>query len=160
MHIDIKIAVQPVVKAYLQKNFNVEPFELSQDNQYGIFLYNCLTHVKKVRKLTSVQKCFIPTANDLQSRYSEILTIRLTERTWRRKGSFIHPDMQTGFNRMVMFDLNDSLYLWVESRTGDKKITLKQAFLEFREKFGLTEDNLPLKTMEKKYERYRFPATA
>jgi hypothetical protein len=150
MYIEIKIAVQPLVKAYLKKNYNIEPFDLKQDNQYGIFLHNCLSPVKKVLTLKRSPILDINT-----EKYTEVLTLRLSERAWRRQGSFISAEKQRGFNKMVLLDLSEKLYLYVDSRTCSGQVTLTQAFLEFREKFDLQEENLTLKSMEKKYERYR-----
>lgn len=150
MYIEIKIAVQPLVKAYLRKNYCVEPFYLRQDNQYGIFLHNCLSPVKKV---LSTRQSVILDIN--MAKYSEILTLRLSERAWSRQGSFISAEKQRGFNKMVLLDLSEKLYLYVDSRTYNSQVTLTEAFLEFRKKFDLQEENLTLKSMEKKYERYR-----
>ena len=68
MYVDIKIAVLPLVKAYLENNYGAEPFELSQDNQYGIFLFNCLVHVKKVSKI-------LPELEINTNYYTETLTM-------------------------------------------------------------------------------------
>jgi len=146
-YIDINIDVMPIVKLFLSKSFQTEPFYVCQDNQYGIFLYNCLASLKKSKKHTSL------TMN--KNKYSETLTLRIAEDTYVRRGHFIHPDKQTGFNRMVLFNMGDIFYHWIDNCLQVQGMTQRNAFLSFREKFGLTEDDISLKTLEKKYERYR-----
>lgn len=147
MFIQVPIAVSPSVKKYIAHRHSVDPFVLSRTNAYGIFLHNCLVRLKE-HPAVVYEKLN-------EKVYHDKLTLALSEDQFSRHGWFIHPKKQYDFNRMVEMMLDHEFQFFVDTAVnfGHKKIY--QAFYDFREKFDLTEDDLTLKTMEKRYERYR-----
>ncbi len=148
MIVDIKICVLPEVKKFIQHRYPVHPFVLSKKNKYGIFLYHCLVKINsKVKE----------SAFDMDmNKYSEVLTIRLSDDCWRRKGYYIHPQKQIDFNSFVSMEMDDAFYDHMDYYYKDQGRKIQHSIYEFRNKFKLTEDDVTLKCLEKKYERYRF----
>ena len=87
--------------------------------------------------------------------YSEKLALGLSEDLYSRKGDYIHPKKQYDFNRLVELIMNQDFYFCIDVMTQIKGQKLKEAFYYFRDIYHLTEDDLTLKTMQKRYERYR-----
>lgn len=152
MIVNIKICVLPEVKKFIEHKYSVAPFILTKKNKYGIFLYHCLVRINSKVKESAFEVD--------QKKYSETLTIRLSDDMWRRKGYYIHPQKQIDFNSFVSMEMDDAFYDHMDfhyQHQGDK---IQHSIYKFREKFGLTEDDLTLKCLEKKYERYRLGLTA
>lgn len=152
MIVDIKICVLPEIKKFIGYRYQVNPFILSKKNKYGIFLYHCLVKINsKVKE----------SAFDIDTKkYSEVLTIRLSDDMWRRKGYYIHPQKQIDFNSLVSMEMDDAFYYHMEYYFKVQGNKIQHSIFSFRDKFGLTEDDVTLKCLEKKYERYRFGITA
>jgi hypothetical protein len=147
MTIEIKIAVKPVVKKYLSAKVKTNPMILSRTNIYGIFLYNCLVRVR-----WKVKACLIGVDTD---KYPDILNVVISEDMWQRKGWYIHPQKQADFNNLIAKMLDDEFHYFMDIQTMELGQKIYSSFLKFREKFDLTEDDMPIKTMEKNYQRYR-----
>jgi hypothetical protein len=144
MILEIKIEVSPLVKAFLRYKHPITPFELYRNNQYGIFLYNALSHLKPVGgKKVNLAK------------YSETLRLLLPEDTYSRQGLHIHPQKVVDFNNMVLYNLDEDFCNWMDVCTSIKGGKTQDFYFAFRENYGLNENNFTLKCMEKKWERHR-----
>ncbi len=144
MTLDLKIEVTPLVKAFLRYKYPVAPFELYRNNQYGIFLFNALSHLQPVEGV-QVNK----------EKYTETLRLRTTERIWSKQGLFIHPQKVVDFNNLVLYNLDEDFCNWMDVCATMKQGKLQDYYFAFREHYGLNENLLTLKCMEKKYERHR-----
>lgn len=151
MNIEIKIAVKPVVKKYLAGKVKTDPMALSKTNPYGIFLYNCL-----VRLNGKVRACLVGVDTD---KYPSVLKVKISEDMWQRKGWYLHPQKQVDFNNLIIKMLDDEFHYYMDVQTQLLGHKIYTSFLRFREKFDFTEDDMPIKTMEKNYERYRKSVT-
>nr|WP_199083050.1 hypothetical protein [Pedobacter sp. ASV19] len=152
MIIEIKIAVKPIIKKYLSSKVKTDPMILSRTNAYGIFIYNCLVRMSGKGKASLVG---VDT-----NKYPEVLKITVSEDMWRRKGWYMHPQKQIDFNKFIAKLLDDEFHYFMDLNTQVLGHKIYGSFLQFREKFDFTEDDLPIKTMEKNYERYRLGLTA
>jgi hypothetical protein len=156
MSIEIPIAVSPVVKKYIAHRHDITPFVVSRSNHYGIFLHNCLTRLKFHQDKAEQIAC-----KDLNLNiYSEKLMLGLTEDLYSRKGYYIHPRKQYDFNRLVELIMNQDFYFCVDTLTQIKGMKMNEAFYHYRDIYHFTEDDLALKTMQKRYERYQNQLTA
>lgn len=147
MNIEIKIAVKPIVKKYLAGKVKTDPMILSKTNPYGIFLINCL-----VRLSGKARACLVGV--DIE-KYPEILKVVISEDMWQRIGWYLHPKKQVDFNNLIAKMLDDEFHYYMDIQTQELNQKIYPSFLRFREKFDFTEDDLPIKTMEKNYQRYR-----
>lgn len=147
MHIEIRISLKPGLKKYLSARISTSPFTLCKTNSFGIFLFQCLVLRPDLKK-NSVAVI------DLE-RYSETMTIRISDGIWKRKGWYINNQSILDFNKFVSDLMDRELYLFMDLKTKVGHQKIYSSFLAFREKYDLTEEDLPIKTMEKKYERYR-----
>ncbi len=145
MNIEISIDVSPAVKKYIAHRHDIKPFVVSRTNYFGIFLHNCLARVKDE----------IVAAPINPQVYTQKLMLGLSEDLYNRKGWYIHPKKQYDFNRLVELMIEQDFYYFVELQTQVARQTMDAAFYEFRDFFHFTEDDLTLKTMQKRYERYR-----
>ncbi|MBB2149159.1 hypothetical protein [Pedobacter gandavensis] len=152
MNIEIKIAVKPIVKKYLSAKVKTDPMILSKTNTYGIFLYNCL-----VRISGKVRACLVGVDTE---KYPEILKVVISEDMWQRRGWYLHPQKQTDFNNLITKMLDNEFHYYMDIQTQELNQKIYPSFLRFREKFDFTEDDLPIKTMEKNYQRYRTSLSA
>jgi len=147
MKIEITIAVKPVIKKYLSLKVNTTPLILSKTHAYGIFLYHCLVRISdKNRPAYS--------AVDTE-KYPDSIKVVISEDMWRRKGWYIHSQKQADFNKFVAKMLDEEFHYYMDIQTQDNHQKIYTSFLKFREKYDFTEDDMPIKTMEKNYERYR-----
>ena len=162
MIIEIKIAVLPVVKAFLGYRHSVDPFEVSRNSQYGIFLFNALSNLRPVEDVPIETKKFadyLRKIEDYNKKYAEVLLLKMTDRTWIRQGLYISKQKQIDFNNLVLYNLDEDFCNWMSacSQFGGKQ---QDHFFNFREHYGLTENNFTLKCMEKKWQRHRTAITA
>jgi hypothetical protein len=148
MNIEISIAVSPAVKKYVAHKHDITPFVVSRTNSFGIFLHNCLSRMKQAYPAI-VCKELNPAI------YSEKLTLGLSEDLWSRHGWYIHPKKQYDFNRLAELMIDQDFYFFVDVQTQVCSAKFDHAFFDFRDIFHLSEDDLTLKTMQKRYERYR-----
>lgn len=173
MHIEIKVAVTPLVKAFLRQRLPIEPYMLlSQDTIYGTFLFNVLTSLKTVHRepqTTTLKKRArrknqpkaLPKKPDQQAdvlnkkKYTDEIVLRISEDTWSRGKKFIPPVKQIAFNRLVLDQIDELFYNWTKCCVELNGWTQTQAFFAFRDHFKLSEDELTLKNMEQKYLRQR-----
>jgi len=150
MTIEIKIAVKPVIKKYLAAKVKTDPMILSKTNAYGIFLYNCLVRITS----SKVKLCLRDNGVDID-KYTEVINVKISEDMWRRVGWYVHPLKQADFNKFIAKMLDDEFHYFMDVQIQEMSHKIYPSFLKFREKFDFTEDDMPIKTMEKNYERYR-----
>lgn len=121
----------------------VEPaFIISDTNKFGGFLLNSLRHKKFVKK------------SDLSfSIDGVILSVSISERYERIYGVFISKQHQARFNKFLFDDFNDRMIDFVRPNLTGKKGDIRKELLKFREKYLISEDELPFTTLKKQYER-------
>ncbi len=147
MKIQITIAVKPVIKKYLSSKVKTDPLILSKTHAYGIFLYHCLVRISDKNRPAYAEV-------DIE-KYPESIKVVISEDMWRRKGWYIHSQKQADFNKFVAKILDEEFHYYMDIQTQDNHQKIYTSFLKFREKYDFTEDDMPIKTMEKNYERYR-----
>jgi hypothetical protein len=151
MKIEIRIAVKPVIKKYLSFKVQTDPLILSKTHAYGIFLYHCLVRISDKNRPAYVEVDTI--------KYPDSIQVMISEDMWRRKGWYIHSQKQADFNKFVAKLIDEEFHYYMDIQTQDNKQKIYSSFLKFREKYDFTEDDMPIKTMEKNYERYRLEVT-
>ena len=145
------IAVKPYVKKYIAgNNLSVAPFELSTTNKYGMFLYHCLRHPEeRVLRLVTSKSIDI-------SVYTDSMDIKLTEKRWREIGCIISNEAIIHFNKFVQQDFNEEFYKFVKHRVGPKG-TIYRAIHNFRDIYGISEDEFSYRSMERAFQRRNAP---
>lgn len=146
MHLILPVAVKPYVKKYIGSLYPVEPFVMSKNNEFGIYLINCLEKptLKKINRAKQ---------EDIDRKvYSEILNVYVSENYWSKKGGFILPERQQDFNKFVGYLFHNQFYAYVKMRIG-KKGSINDAILEFRDSFDICEDELSFKTIQRAFQR-------
>lgn len=121
----------------------VEPnFKLSEKDRFGSFLINSLRHKTEINK------------TDLQCKITgDTLLISIPAYIEQRYGVHISPKHQFRFNSFLLDEFNDRMLDYVVPKLTGKKGDVKKSLLEFREAYGIYEDILPYKTLEKQWER-------
>lgn len=144
MKLSRPIPIQPYLKKYLSNLHPIEPFVLTEKNRFGAFLINSL-RFKTLVELGNLRK--------MKIRYqTALLEVELPYWYWRDYGTVITAQGQVRFNNFLMDEFKDRLMDYVAGkikRKGDLNIML----INFREKYGICEDELSLKTLQKMYER-------
>ena len=145
MQFVIPIAIKPYLKKYLAKTLEVDAFEISRANPYGNYLLNCLRPpTMKVLGKNTYQI-------DVKV-HSEIMRATLGEKYWKQRGHVITYLEQYYFNKFVDQIFRDEMYKYIWMRVG-KRGSLNQAINTFCAHYGITEDDLALKTIQKWQER-------
>lgn len=140
------IAVKPYLKKYIGFDYPVDPFVLSTTNKYGMFFYHCILKPDE-ESLKLVKEHQIDT-----SVYSDVLKLKISEKRWREKGCIIPTECIIHFNKFVQQDFNDEFYKYVRNRLGPKG-SIYRAIHDFRNIYGITEDELSYKTIERAFQR-------
>lgn len=148
MQFIIPIAIKPYLKKYLAKDFDINPFEISRANPYGLYLLNSLKPADSKQDMELDQKV-----------HSETLTTVLGEKYWIERGHVISKSQQYYFNKSVDYFFREEMYKYIWMRIGPKG-SLNQAIVTFCEHYGITEDDLALKTIQKWQERRTRRASA
>lgn len=145
-----KIYIQAYLKKYLAYYQPVDPFLLTEKNRFGAILISNLSFRKKADK----EK--LPRG---YNRYMNTpLDIEIPEHYWIGYGSIITPRGMQRFNHFLLDEFQDRLVEFVApglKRKGDLAIML----LTFREKFEISEDELPYTTLKKSWEREKHRLT-
>ncbi len=81
------------------------------------------------------------------------MQIEIKEHWERKYGINISRWHQSQFNEFLQDDFHDRMLDFVKYRYTGKKGDIKKALLLFIEKYDISEDELPYKTLEKMYER-------
>jgi hypothetical protein len=147
-----RICIQAYLKKYLEYHHPADPFVLTEKNRFGSLLISNLrfktkSETEKLQRL-NIHKRYM-TAN---------LEIEIPEFYWYSYGSVITSRGQQRFNNFLLDEFQDRLVEFVApglKRKGDLNLML----LTFREKFGICEDELPLKTLQKTWEREKYRLT-
>ncbi|WP_374949606.1 hypothetical protein [Mucilaginibacter sp.] len=163
MIIEIKIAVQPVVKAFLSYGHSVDPFEVYRNSQYGIFLFNALSNLRPVETTPADPKklkLYQEEEEKYKEKYSETLKLQMTDRVWIRQGLYISKQKQIDFNNMVLYNLDEHFCNFMNACSGLGVGKQQDHFFRFRERYRLNENVFTLKCMEKKWQRHRSRVTA
>lgn len=128
----------------------VEPsFKLTDTNKFGGFLINSLRHKKHLKK------------SDLKFSAGEVhLMVSISDHYEKNYGIFISKSGQYRFVKFLFDDFNDRMVDYVHERLTGKKGDIKKALMNFRNKFYITEDELPYYSMKKQYDRAVFEITS
>lgn len=143
MRLCLPVVLQPYLKKYLAYHYPVDPFVLTERNRYGNFLINALRHKTKIP----------PEHMAMNLRYlTTKLDVEVSEYFWRNIGNVIPLQSQFRFNSFLLDEFQEKMVEFVQPRL-QRKGDLNMRLLTFREKFSILEDELPLKTMQKAWER-------
>ena|ERR1700754_503119 len=146
MQLILRVAVKPFVKKYIAQEYSVDPFVLTTTNKYGIFLYHCLSKPEK-----NVLRLVESNPVDM-SLFTDTLEVMVTEGRWLNKGCIFTPESQMHFNKFVSYDFHQEFFKYVKNRVGAKG-SINKAILSFREMNGLSEDDLPFRTIQRAFQR-------
>lgn len=145
-----EISIQGYLKKYLAYYHPITPFVLTEKNRFGSLLISNL----RFRKRADTEK--LPRG---YNRYlNTVLEIGIPEHYWIGYGQLITARGVQRFNHFLLDEFQDRLVEFVYpglKRKGDLNIML----LTFREKFDISEDELPLKTLQKMWEREKHRLT-
>jgi hypothetical protein len=174
MQLVFPIAVKPYVKKFIAADYDVDPFVLYRNNPYGLFLYNCLQKppakiiiqledlianeqlspqdvnlARLIVQLEEPKVCHELRRNNI---YSEQMLVQISQDFWDKKGCIITEMQQYHFNKFVAYMFHDALYKYVKHRLGVKG-SINKAILNFRELYGISEDELSFKTIQRAFQR-------
>lgn len=141
------IAIKPFLKCYLAHYCTIEPaFVITQNNRFASYLANCLRHKT--------------TLEVLHKRYTisdnlDNIMVQIPEYYSHQHGINISLKHQHSFNRFLQDDFRDKMMATIVPGLKGKKGEIKTALQAFRERYKITEDDLPFKTLEKIWERNR-----
>lgn len=121
----------------------VEPeFKLSDTNKFGGFLINCLRHKKHIKP------------SDLKIKVEGIfIMVSIPEYYEKNFGVCISKTAQYRFGKFLYDDFNDRLLDYVQPRITGVKGDIRRELLNFRNKYFITEDELPYFSLKRQYER-------
>ena len=143
------ILIKPYLKKYMGHYVCIDPtFRLSEKDRFGSFLINSLRHKTEINKTDL--KCKI---------LGESLSVSIPGYIEQRYGVHISPKHQFRFNNFLLDEFNDRMLDFVVPRLQGKKGDVKKALLEFRAIYGIDEDMLAYKTLEKQWERTYYCTT-
>jgi len=147
MQLIIPVAIKPYIKKFIGKEYQVEPFVLSTNNLYGIFLFNCLQKPspKLIRSIDDVDSMPV-------SVYNDTLKVMISENYWNKYGCIISPQKQYHFNKFVAYQFNEEFYKYVKNRIGSKG-SINKAIITFRDNYDISEDELSFKTIQRAFQR-------
>lgn len=137
------VAIKPYLKKYLAHYVQIEPnFLLTERNRFGKILIALLK--KKQEILKSDLMCKIE---------GETLEVVIPAHFEKNYGIHIPERHQFRFNEILLDEFTDRMFDFVRPRMTGQKGDIRQALLAFRSIYGIYEDDLPYKTLEKQWER-------
>lgn len=136
------IRVKSYLLKYLTYNHPTDPFVLTEKNRFGVFILNSL----RFSYVTRTNKYLIKGS-------TEIMKIEIKEHYERSFGINLSPWHQYQFNSFLRDEFHDRMIDFVSYRYTGKKGEIMPALLDFCEKYDISEDDLPLKTIQKMWER-------
>lgn len=147
MQLIVPVAIKPYIKKYIAgQEYEVCPLELTKTNKYGLFLFNCLEKPTE-KNLRQVKLDDIDHAV-----YSDTLEVMISENFWVKQGCVFTPAKQMDFNKFVSYDFHQEFFNYVKNRTY-RKGDINKAIMSFRELYGITEDELSFKTIQRAFQR-------
>lgn len=121
----------------------VEPeFRLTDTNKFGGFLINSLRHKKHIKPKDF--KIIIE---------GDFILVSISEYYEKNFGVCISKTAQYRFVKFLYDDFNDRMLDHVLSRVTGTKGDIRRELLSFRNKFFITEDELPFFSMKRQFER-------
>jgi hypothetical protein len=140
------IRVYPLVKKFLAHQFDTKPFTVSPvDNYFSTYLFGCLDRYD--HRDTQIPKKF--------TLMSDTLSIGIAQ--WRIKafaGGTISPAKVCAFNDFVRQAFFEKLATEVVMKLYFG-VGIKTAIQQFLDRYGITEDELPIEMAIRYYGRYR-----
>lgn len=141
------VAIKPFLKNYMAHYCEIEPsFLITQNNRFASYLVNCLRHKTSLETMTKKYQI----AENLDK-----LMIQIPEYYSTHHGINISFKHQYWFNKFLQDDFQEKMLTTIVPHLTGKKGEIKKALFKFREKYNITEDDLPFKTIEKMWERNR-----
>lgn len=121
----------------------VEPqFVLSDKNKFGGFLINSLRLKKQIKK------------NELKYHpEGSYILVAISEYWEEHYGIHISKTHQFRFVKFLYDDFNDRMLEYVLSRISGNKGDIRRELLNFRNKYFITEDELPYFSLKRQFER-------
>lgn len=156
MQLEIRVAVKPYVKKFIGASYAVDPFVLTTNNMYGIFLFHSL---EKPKLTIAEDTPAIDEDEKLdESIYYGNLPVLISENFWNKKGCIIPAGKQYHFNKFVTYQFHEEFYKYVQNRLGPKG-SRNSAIKKFLQLYDISEDELSFKTIQRAYERRVSPVT-
>jgi len=141
----LPVSIKPFLRNYLAHYCDIEPhLLLSYKNRYSSFLITCL---KQKTQIFVEDKKYTLGDNLVQ------LMVSVPEHYERNYGINIGVKHQYWFNKFVQEDFIHQMLTTITPSLTGRKGELKAQLLKFRERYNITEDDLPFKTLEKMWER-------
>jgi hypothetical protein len=143
MDVKIEIAVKPLVKAYLERNFG-SPVTLNKESLAGRYFYKVLEKQEN-HKDTEYKG------------YSEKVIILVGVDCLFRYGSSVTPTSLIDFNNYITDNIYQLMFFSIEMQEemSQERFRIKEAIESFLQRFNLTEDILSFETAKKAYYRHR-----
>jgi hypothetical protein len=143
MDIKIEIAVKPIVKAYLERNYGI-PARLNKESLAGRYFYKLLE--KQENHKDTEYKA-----------YPQRVIIIIGEDCLFRHGSSVTPTSLIDFNNYVTDNIYQLMFFSIEMQEemSQDRFRIKEAIQSFLDRFNFTEDILSFETAKKAYYRYR-----
>lgn len=137
------IEVKTFLLKYLSFQHSTEPFVLTERNRYGLFLIKSLrfTYHRSHAKRYTIQGA------------KQNMRILIKEHYERSFGVHLSARDKYQFNSFLLDEFKDKMLEHVAYRYTGRKGDIKRALNEFRDRYGITEDDLPFRTLEKTFER-------
>jgi hypothetical protein len=144
----LPVAIKPFLRNYLSHYCEIEPtLTVSHKNRYTSFLINCL---KPKTQIVAEDKKYTLGSNPNR------LMLAIPEHYERNYGINIGIRQQYWFNQFLQEDFIHQMLTTIAPSLTGRKGELKAELLKFREKYDISEDDLPFKTLEKMWERNKF----
>ncbi|MGY4385661.1 hypothetical protein ACVWYN_002707 [Pedobacter sp. UYP24] len=144
----LPVSIKPFLRSYLAHYCEIEPhLTVSHKNRYTSFLINCLKHKTQI---VAEDKKYTLGVRPLK------LMLSIPEHYERNYGINIGIRQQYWFNQFLQEDFIHQMLTAVSPSLTGRKGELKAQLIKFRERYDISEDDLPFKTLEKMWERNKF----
>ena len=141
------LAIKPFLKCYMAYYCEIEPvFVITQNNRFASFLVNSLRHKTGLE---------IPTKEYAIASSVDRIMIMIPEHYSHNYGINISFKHQFWFNKFLQDDFIDKMLATISPNLTGKKGDIRKALFKFRDKYNITEDDLPIRSLEKMWERNR-----
>ncbi|RNI27639.1 hypothetical protein EFA69_16100 [Rufibacter immobilis] len=143
----LSIAVKPYTLKYLEASLFLqenEIYKLSKLDAFGLFLNTLMR-----RPLDDIQY------HNYLKRYTAIFQVSVKVDEIVIMGFKLTPQGMVDFNNFVEGIIRSEFHAYVDYALEYGSSSRAKAFLKFREKYNMSEEDYPFETMKKSYDRYR-----
>ncbi|OFY87860.1 MAG: hypothetical protein A3F72_03025 [Bacteroidetes bacterium RIFCSPLOWO2_12_FULL_35_15] len=138
------IPAKPYVRKHIENCFGT-PALMRRDSAIGKYFYQ-LVGDPKTTKDKRIADC--------NAYYSDLITVKIVEEVFLRKGCVLTKTNIVEFNRFVECHLKMQMRIMIDTLMEIKKIKKKEAILFAYDKFNMDETVLPYETIKKDYYRH------